>query len=123
MTDDELQARLEQGIQKSRTAGDFMLAVADLLVEMGEHQQNMQAELSNADGLVQHERKRHAWRPIETAPKDGTRVLLGLQRRLKKPVPGYVEIGRWDGDHWAPYIPVDWTHWQPLPEGPEWEEG
>lgn len=58
------------------------------------------------------------WRPIETAPRDGTMIL----------------VGRWDqglatvyGDHWAE-DPGCWydssglfepTHWMPLPEPPE----
>lgn len=67
------------------------------------------------------------WQPIETAPKDGTRVLLGRAE--------WVEIGRWlansrayrgaplgtwmdDADNGGPEG-HDWpTHWMPLPPPP-----
>jgi hypothetical protein len=64
------------------------------------------------------ESKTTRWRPIETAPRDGTTIL----------------VGRWDGamatiynDHWAEE-PGCWcdsspsfqpTHWMPLPEPPK----
>lgn len=71
--------------------------------------------------------EREGWQPIETAPKDETRVLLAKAGK------GYVTMGRWverfsrdhyvDGEHgwfndatqtriWNP------THWMPLPEAP-----
>ena len=55
------------------------------------------------------------WQKIETAPKDGTEILLGAKD-------GSITVGRWelhnfftDGDFdafWA-------THWMPLPEPPK----
>lgn len=82
------------------------------------------------------------WRPIETAPKDGTSVLLFIN-----PVDGYdlcgwqptrhitIAIGWWDGDEWesslmeegtadtegyssALSITIMPTHWMPLPAPP-----
>jgi hypothetical protein len=66
------------------------------------------------------------WQPIETAPRDGTLILVG---RFVKKCPhgraGRVEVDRWrDG---KPYLgfgrfnPHYWpaTHWMPLPEPPE----
>ena len=65
------------------------------------------------------------WRPIETAPKDGSRVLL-----LRN---GHIVCGRWNNDMYAPKPRPYWshdqerifgtvdarqcqpTHWQPLP--------
>lgn len=69
------------------------------------------------------------WQPIETAPKDGTDILLYL--------PGAAQcfsmiIGHWsacdelpDDDAWYPTTPhaadsldIDPTHWMPLPKAP-----
>lgn len=64
------------------------------------------------------------WQPIETAPKDGTPVLLW--------VGSLWTTGRWSGWNWEvletgigyesdPVLPDDPTHWQPLPLGPNGE--
>lgn len=71
------------------------------------------------------------WRPIETAPKDGTKVMLLCPRF------GVCAPGEWDTNefnkkpkpywtHWGERIwGVKWirddqpTHWQPLPQPPE----
>lgn len=69
------------------------------------------------------------WQPIDTAPKDGTRVLLGrftgnkkARRegfraidwyRQPKDGAGYVGFGSFNPEHWPP------THWKPLPEPPK----
>ena len=68
------------------------------------------------------------WQPIETAPKDGTRILLLTEHD--------VLCGSWNGDEYAknprPYWDNDKsrimgalhtrkfqpTHWMPLPEPP-----
>lgn len=61
------------------------------------------------------------WMPIETAPKDGTRVLIF------SPVDGVVsshfECGVWQGLPWRPVRNPDYeaanpTHWAHLPSGP-----
>lgn len=63
-----------------------------------------------------------AWRSIETAPRDGTRVLLGFAGRDQ--LDGH-EIGSWDADKACWYDGVEEryklypTHWLPLPEPPE----
>jgi hypothetical protein len=77
------------------------------------------------------EKAERAWLPIETAPKDGTPVLL-VSANAAEPSP---EIGHWsdeDGCFRVGY-PDDWfrlaehglrswldiaTHWQPLPPAP-----
>lgn len=68
------------------------------------------------------------WQPIETAPKDGTRVLgYGMMPYEKEPGIGTIA---WDLDYkqWqcepteaSEYLPekCDVTHWMPLPEPPE----
>lgn len=65
------------------------------------------------------------WRPIETAPKDGTRILgCGPLHSLRDPDRTYyIEVVHyWPGQkHW----PIKWmeghsepTHWMPLPPAP-----
>jgi hypothetical protein len=64
-----------------------------------------------------------AWQPIETAPKDGTKVLL-----YWKPLPyakrkwGTIRLGRWNGSSWQMEMGglyrCDCTHWMPLPLPP-----
>ena len=63
------------------------------------------------------------WRPIETAPKDGT-LILAYARRERKPHirvtwwrtakdgAGYIGWGEFNERYWPP------THWQPLPDPP-----
>ena len=62
------------------------------------------------------------WKGIETAPKDGTRVIVNDP---KSPGAGEVTVGSYDpdderwGDDAARGFPIYPTHWQPLPEPPE----
>lgn len=64
------------------------------------------------------------WQPIETAPRDGTRILVYTAERCRRCLPGTVGMavmfwdGAWaivDGIH-ARHLP---THWKPLPEPPQ----
>lgn len=69
-----------------------------------------------------------AWQPIETAPKDGTPILV-YSREASDPqivlaswreYQGSPDDGGWY-DWWdnnAPEIDATVTHWQPLPEPP-----
>lgn len=62
------------------------------------------------------------WQPIETAPQDGTRILLCDDRC--KPFPTL--LGRWCHGAWwsdatnsgASIVWSDATHWMPLPAPP-----
>ena len=54
------------------------------------------------------------WRPIETSPKDGQRVLVFDPRRGR--VMG-VEIRQADGEWWR-MNKLGPTHWMPLPQPP-----
>lgn len=67
------------------------------------------------------------WRPIETAPRDGTRIMLwwGYFEPYMAPgrwnhVEGYDKVWEgWEDD--TPHIPGNQeciTHWMPLPEPP-----
>lgn len=77
------------------------------------------------------------WRPIETAPKDGTHILLhwpNIPRGIKEikstskltgTSVGWFEASEHgvgfmtEGDHFVPINQYDCTHWMPLPEPPE----
>jgi hypothetical protein len=57
------------------------------------------------------------WKPISTAPRDGTQVLLGWQGCCDQKVAYFIN-GRWlddeiDGGEWHGA-----THWKPLDAGP-----
>lgn len=54
------------------------------------------------------------WQPIETAPKDGSFILLATPK-------GRIADGFWSpvyGEWSWPYVMVEPTHWMPLPELP-----
>lgn len=67
------------------------------------------------------------WLPIETAPKDGTKVLLGRFIKGFSDINGHIAIdywrsrsehtfegwGRFNAQYWPP------THWMPLPSPPD----
>jgi hypothetical protein len=57
------------------------------------------------------------WRPIETAPRDGTKVLM----RVKGGGDDII-LAKWDGIHWrlgqTSYDRTMLTHWCPLPVMP-----
>ena len=58
------------------------------------------------------------WQPIETAPKDGTRVILG---NPNNPYGEWPFMGEFDAGKWRIHIDgqtIDPTHWMPLPEPP-----
>ncbi len=59
------------------------------------------------------------WHPIETAPKDGTRILIFF------PAHSYIEVGCfWEG-YWTDDngdVTVPPTHWQPIPPPPYVQE-
>ena len=69
------------------------------------------------------------WQPIETAPKDGTSVLvygfwegeLNLQDDERDVWKAHFFWDQWcvdGGEYYSQYV-VDPTHWMPLPEGPK----
>ncbi len=59
------------------------------------------------------------WQPIETAPKDGTPILVCVRLSSAYAYHSVVEwmdgIGWWNGD----VFPENITHWSPLPPLPE----
>lgn len=66
------------------------------------------------------------WQPIETAPKDGTRILVTRFPATSKPP---INIAWWSEKRlrrgcypWritCKSLPYDPTHWMPLPQPPE----
>lgn len=80
-------------------------------------------ELTPAGTLIANSLKRErdatAWRPIETAPRDGTWVLLWWPYWSARPTPG-----RFYCDEWVSLVALSKdgpgpTHWLPLPPQPE----
>lgn len=65
------------------------------------------------------------WKPIETAPKDGTEVLLYWPLEGLGDLHSKIKIGSWHSDAWGwqdrfcrSYTDAP-THWQPLPDPPK----
>lgn len=69
---------------------------------------NMLAEVAKLKSAIE-------WQPIETAPKDGTRVLLGddegTVRLAVWETRGSIVTGWWSGNRCRP---TGWTHWAPV---------
>lgn len=65
------------------------------------------------------------WQPIETAPKDGSRIVVGYGRQSGFPMQ-IVFYNRIHG-FWSHYgnaelgLEANATHWMPLPQPPEAE--
>jgi len=59
------------------------------------------------------------WQTIDSAPKDGTLVLLGREDDPDWPL----RCRRWSNGHWRGHDADDATHWQPLPAQPTAREG
>lgn len=73
-----------------------------------------QAALQAAEGEVVRLREERAWRPIETAPKDGTRVLLWAPHWATALTGWTYGQDAWqDARHDAHVKPP--SHWMPLP--------
>jgi hypothetical protein len=64
------------------------------------------------------DRMKLEWQPIETAPKDGRRVIIAIEGCPR------AQISEWDVAAWVTIMAGrDWighkvTHWMPLPEPP-----
>lgn len=76
----------------------------------------------HADAIREWNRREPSWQPIETAPKDGTLVLLccvGWPHSVLRDEPWPIKVGGWWKSHWD-IFGASWepTHWMPLPEGP-----
>lgn len=65
------------------------------------------------------------WRPIETAPKDGTRFLAfgWWKPSWTNPEPNVAVMWRYDADTYCEGIGGKATHWMPLPPAPTPTQG
>ena len=76
---------------------------------------------------LREELAKREWQPIETAPKDGTSIILHIQKHNEtyydcKWGPYGFETYEWDGESydWSPILSsASLTHWMPLPEPPK----
>ena len=78
--------------------------------------------LSGSVGMTGQSAQKLQWQPIETAPKDGTEILVCGPLRDGSGV--YRDVTRWPNG-WSGKWPVAYmhnsdepTHWMPLPEPP-----
>ena len=84
--------------------------------------EEVEAEVSTALTKMVADERRYAgspWRPIATAPKDGTPI-LGWWFNECMIVDWCVVVERWGSTHDGEdmFLPEP-THWMPLPEGPK----
>jgi hypothetical protein len=107
--------------------------------EFEQTNQMLQRATEEADELkAEVARLREAWLPIETAPTDGTEVLIGggtevddqstyyIKRQMKSvTIASYEDYGtcahHWRGDNCGGHDEYYWhdpTHWRPLPDPP-----
>ena len=98
--------------------------LADVAVTDGAESERAKRYLAICAGIdaapVDHAR---AWMPIETAPRDGTRILLCGPDYGTGPgfhlVIGHCEADAWRESGWEDYEYLEYaTHWMPLPNPP-----
>ena len=87
-----------------------------------EHSRAMKAALESFAARIVPE----GWRPIESAPKDGTSFLAFAADPISKD-PNYFGVAQWaERQNWHPRSVEGWfwsfsirpTHWMPLPSSP-----
>jgi hypothetical protein len=126
------------GSSEVREKYDQMERNIDALIEMVDYRDKRIKELDlmlkNTERHLANEATLHAeaakqleqvreWQPIETAPKDGSEVLVcgwNVCGGVKKQV---VRVGRWSSNCWQTGHAYNGfmytTHWMPLPDPPE----
>lgn len=97
-------------VNRLRDVTDIDYASTQTIKEAARKIESLEAELAAM-------RQRVEWRPIETAPKDGTRLILATISD------GDVDSssGYWtdhNGGGWVRFMPWQPTHWLPLPPIP-----
>lgn len=75
----------------------------------------------STSGKKTHTPDANGWLPIESAPKDGSLILLNVKRRFPSIIPARWRNDLlnqcWDGDGWWGHDD-DATNWHPLPKPP-----
>jgi hypothetical protein len=109
-------------------------ALADLLSQVKSCDGTAQIDIEKAEQALADWNKRSAWQPIETAPRDGTWVLLAggeCESNEESDNRGRVvtarwttefnDFGRWEFAYYDSIFYLEYenpTHWQPLPSPP-----
>lgn len=85
-----------------------------------EWEAHMHSVSANAESKLRMAREIEGdrWHPIETAPKDGSWVLLWWPHWDHKPTTGYWNVFMWYSDRALSDDGIGPTHWQPLPPRP-----
>lgn len=78
--------------------------------------------------LLEENAQRRQWQPIETAPRDGTRIILAFPKiNSANDKWANVRLGKWRNGNWhldaAGHYRTDCTDWQPLPTPPSPHKG
>ena len=105
---------------------DDRLRAIRIACDLDHHGQPSLAEIVVLCDELLRRREAERWRPIETAPKDGTQI-LGCAISAPEYDPS---VTAFVNDEWqtsdlddGQYVPATWTeaisHWRPLPTPPE----
>jgi hypothetical protein len=120
---------VEQVATRIAALGDMPLPL-EAQVELGEIYADVR-DLEHRLAVLQPLLDERGWKPIESAPKDGTKILLFTDWAGDVHCPPFAEaqIGYWEDDvdaplrkeasGWRKEFIGEPTHWMPLPEPPE----
>ena len=122
---EQLRAQLAAAQEEIRRLEKIVLSAQNAAIENGAELKSTQDQLAKAeqlwqvaqgrcDGLEEKLANETAWQLIETAPKDGSFILLATPK-------GRIADGFWSLVYgvWSwPYVMVEPTHWMPMPKAP-----
>ena len=97
--------------------------LADTAIEQSELYQAAKRDAEEAEAYAAELEAKLAWKPIETAPKDGTRILIYDPEDWSEDEPPTIYVCFWKG-YWCEaegeqYTLFKPTHWMELPEEPK----